>query len=125
MRIVQHSEIKEYVRYCREFAYSDNLGWGFSFECDVNGNLVEQCEKYGECIQKVKEGKMIDMGIKKYEWTYTEPAVGLCNYCNQEVVLHGFTNTCECGVDYDSSGNELAPRSQWGEETGECWFDII
>ena len=52
------------------------------------------------------------------------PAVGRCS-CGREVVLGGFTNSCECGRDYNSAGQELAPRSQWGEETGESLSDIL
>ena len=37
----------------------------------------------------------------------------------------GFTNTCLCGADYNMSGQRLAPRSQWGEETGETADDIL
>jgi hypothetical protein len=37
-----------------------------------------------------------------------------------------FTNTCErCGRDYDGQGDLLAPRSQWGEETGETYTEIM
>jgi len=67
----------------------------------------------------------IDRGVKKYEHRYATPAVGLCNHCNREVTLSNFTNTCECGADYNMSGQELAPRSQWGEETGESLDDIL
>ena len=43
-----------------------------------------------------------------------------------EVVCDNFTNTCEwCGADYNSFGQKLAPRSQWGEETGEHWSECI
>ena len=52
-------------------------------------------------------------------------AVGACNGCGSEVVLSGFTNTCDCGKDYNMSGQELAPREQWGEETGESVADIL
>lgn len=46
--------------------------------------------------------------------------------CGQEFYLDCFTNTCsECGADYNSSGQMLAPRSQWGEETGESVHDIL
>ena len=30
---------------------------------------------------------------------------------------------CTCGRDYSFDGSELAPRSQWGWETGENWTD--
>lgn len=45
--------------------------------------------------------------------------------CGQEVYCSGFTNTCECGADYNHAGQLLAPRSQWGEETGESVADIL
>lgn len=45
--------------------------------------------------------------------------------CGREVECSGFTSTCDCGLDYNGSGQQLAPREQWGEETGEHWTDII
>lgn len=46
--------------------------------------------------------------------------------CRRELDLHdGFLNTCDCGRDYNGSGQLLAPRSQWGEETGETLADIL
>lgn len=43
--------------------------------------------------------------------------------CGKMVECSSFTNTCHCGRDYNSSGTELAPRDQWGCETGEHWTD--
>jgi hypothetical protein len=44
--------------------------------------------------------------------------------CGDEVLCEDFTNTCDrCGADYNFNGSLLAPRSQWGEETGERWQD--
>jgi len=54
----------------------------------------------------------------------TQPAVGRCP-CGASVSLRGFTNTCGCGRDYNMSGQELAPREQWGEETNESVEDIL
>ena len=71
-------------------------------------------------IEIVKESEQIDGEFG----TYTEPAEGRC-VCGRIVVLAGFTCTCECGRDYNSAGQELAPRSQWGEETGETAADIM
>lgn len=52
-----------------------------------------------------------------------EPALGLC-VCGCEIQLANFTNTCPgCGKDYNFAGTELAPREQWGEETGEHWTE--
>ncbi len=56
----------------------------------------------------------------------TVPAVGECERCDNEVDLVGFTNTCNnCEADYNLDGQLLAPRSQWGEETGESLADIL
>lgn len=52
------------------------------------------------------------------------PRIGRC--CGQEIVLDSFTNTCDvCGADYNSAGQHLAPRENWGEETGEILSDIL
>lgn len=46
--------------------------------------------------------------------------------CGTEVFCTQFTNTCEtCHSDYGMSGDPLAPRSQWGEETGEQPSDCV
>lgn len=46
--------------------------------------------------------------------------------CGEEIECSRFTNTCyECRIDYNDSGDQLAPREHWGEETGESWTDIV
>ena len=46
--------------------------------------------------------------------------------CGEWLSCAGFTNTCDnCHTDYNMSGQELAPREQWGEETGESVADIL
>jgi hypothetical protein len=47
-----------------------------------------------------------------------------CNLFNIE--CYDFTNTCDhCGADYNFAGQRLAPREQWGEETGEHWSECV
>jgi hypothetical protein len=56
-----------------------------------------------------------------FEQVWREPASIVC--CGI-LSLSSFTNTCiSCGADYNSSGQRLAPRHMWGEETGEHWTD--
>lgn len=44
--------------------------------------------------------------------------------CGEELVCSHFTNTCDiCESDYNMTGEKLAPREYWGEETGEHWSD--
>jgi hypothetical protein len=45
--------------------------------------------------------------------------------CGLEIHCAGFTNTCACGRDYNWNGSRLAPRDQWGEDTGESLSDIL
>lgn len=44
--------------------------------------------------------------------------------CGEEVLCMYNTNTCDCGCEYNMSGQLLADRSQWGEETGESPVDV-
>ena len=51
-----------------------------------------------------------------------KPRVIVC--CGEELECEAFTNTCDhCGADYNFAGQLLAPREQWGEETGEHWSE--
>jgi len=53
-----------------------------------------------------------------------EPKVIEC--CGEELPCPNFTNTCpHCSADYNWAGQRLAPRSQWGEETGESVEEIL
>jgi hypothetical protein len=46
--------------------------------------------------------------------------------CGEWLLCAGFTNTCSsCGTDFNMGGQMLAPREQWGEETGESVADIL
>lgn len=66
-----------------------------------------------------------DEGVSENVHEYRQPAVGECQ-CGEHVHLTGFTNTCDkCSRDYNMSGQLLAGREQWGEETGESVSDIL
>ena len=129
MKILKRREHKEIVSYYRVFDYEDSPGSGFSFDCDALGQVFisnECAEKnYQSCLTgKVNGKKVVDQGIEKIANWHSDPAIGECQ-CGEQVVLWGFTNACECGRDYNSAGQELADRSQWGEETGESLSDIL
>lgn len=100
-------------------------GWGFRVN-DGGWAILDNPAKvrsFAKAIEEVTAGRMRSY-FSKREWAYREPAIGLCD-CGAEVYLEGFTCPCECGRDYNSSGQLLAPREQWGEETGEHWTDCI
>lgn len=70
--------------------------------------------------------KIVSQRVRDPETGRTvQHAVGECVRCRRHVTLAGFTNTCDCGADYNGSGDLLASREQWGEETGETVADIL
>lgn len=61
------------------------------------------------------EHKVLEYQQKQGGYTVVE-----CD-CGRHLSCYGFTTTCECGRDYNWNGSQLAPRSQWGYETGEVF----
>jgi len=132
MKIVSKRERIEYTSYQRVFDYADEPGSGFGFPCTAEGVIEsDMCDAAKENLAHCLTGiawngrKLIDRGIATHRATYIKEAVGVCCECGREVYLSGFTCSCECGADYNSSGQRLAPRPQWGEETGESAADLI
>lgn len=128
MQIISRRQQNLSITFTRYFEWRKERGAGFMFDCDEQGNLTDRSRNpdaernLKDCLSGGLD--LIDHGIQKWERVYTVPAVGRCT-CGERVHLDGFTNTCECGIDYSMSGHELAPRSQWGEETGESVSDIL
>ena len=55
------------------------------------------------------------------------PGLMVCGCGNvwEEGPTYGRDFSCDkCGADYNSGGQRLADRSQWGEETGEHPADV-
>lgn len=127
IEIIQHGGMERGRNYSRSFSTGD--GSGYSFPCSVNGTLEpftcpEAAASWVRCQQGVAAGCMTDKGILSWEYRTKWPTIGRCT-CGREVVLDRFTCSCDCGLDYNQSGQLLAPRSQWGEETGESLGDIL
>lgn len=129
LTVIEESKLIEGTYYEMCFWYADHKGtWGFSFECDKKGNLLpfknEDAEaNYHKCLTGDVNGHKVLPGvIRDTDYSYYTKTVAKC-HCGSKIVLANFTNTCDCGRDYNSSGQELAPREQWGEETGEHWSD--
>ncbi len=128
MKIIQHRRWIETVEYQLHFDSLKNPGCGFWIPADEKGNPINT-EHRPHAVAEFEEMKDDpDYGPPKFEirrWKNVEPRIGLCD-CGEEVELEGFTNTCErCGNDYNASGQLLAPREQWGEETGETAADLL
>jgi len=53
---------------------------------------------------------------------YKEPHIKKCDCGNIVALRDSFSNECtECGKSYNSAGQLLAPKSQWGGETGSIF----
>lgn len=118
---------KESIEYSMEYLRDKTSG--YSFPCDETGkvlNLTEEAEKnYRQCLTgKDYNGGALTASLRTHLSNWVEEAHGVCD-CGRDVLLIGFTNTCECGKDYNRDGQLLADRSQWGEETGEWLGDIL
>ena len=104
---------REYVE-SRKQLFKD-MGWG---EWSEEGDLGLQN------YLKVLETGEYKLEYYENEFSYRVPAEILC--CEEWMRLGKFTNTCTyCGADYNGSGQLLAARHYWGEETGEHWTDCV
>jgi len=130
MEIIEQGGWEEGVRYERQFQVAPYEGYfsnGFGFNCDEAGKLEPMADaakaNFDKCLANPKE--FIDLGVQGIPWRGKLSRIGRCD-CGCEVYLDGFTNTCDdCDADYNSSGQRLAPRECWGEETGESLGDIL
>ena len=136
--IIKNAWVETTTEYRREFERVDEsgeqTGSGASFPCDpVTGEPLfaelhpNAIENYYHYLKLVAEGKALDMGAVARKNSYQHPAVIECARCHSQVELDdAFLSTCgKCGADYNGSGQLLAPREQWGEETGESLADML
>lgn len=126
-KIISERQRIENVTYGLYFANLNVEGAGFSFDCDKDGNVdtasMNPCAlaNYNGCISGEYNVKLV--GVETYTSRYTQPAILKCD-CGEHVHLDSsWANECDgCGAEYNMSGQRLAPRSQWGEETGESFY---
>lgn len=122
------------VSFEMSFACEHDLSCGYGFPCNAKGEIytadlhpsakenLELCLNGGTEDQPIQPGYLVDMS-----YDYWENGTCRCDRCRSVVQLDdAFWNACDtCGADYDGKGNLLAPREQWGEETGETFADIV
>ncbi len=129
MDIIKEASRKLVTEYEHRFHNRTDSGSGYGFPCDRNGKLIESqmqeagLANYARCV-----GGLLDVvydGVQSWTYTSYDPAIGLCQ-CGRKVELaDAWLNVCGCGRDYNGSGQLLAPRSQWGEETNETLSDML
>ena len=118
------------VSYWRDFVFRHYEYAGYGFPCDADGNVEREAlpesarANFDRCLSR--DADVVDRGVRVEERRWIIPAAIRCRCGHGEVELGGFTNTCDrCGRDYNWNGDLLAPRDQWGEETGESVAEIL
>jgi hypothetical protein len=131
--IIRESEQREKIHYSINFdRVGHEGGWGLEFDCDSKGVIDVDAldsaalENLRECLTgEVNGWRVQSPRFNSWVQRYTIPALMRCE-CRHKLELYAFTNTCEkCGRDYDTGGSLLAPRSQWGDDTGESLGEIL
>ncbi len=124
MEIIRKFRRVTVIEYGLFYEDKEDLGSGYSFPCDENGNIlekemnVERQESLQKCL-KEKERRL--PVLQKYEHSYPLHAIGRCS-CGQEVELYCDANECNCGRLYNLFGQALAPYSQWKDDWNEVCY---
>lgn len=114
------------------FRLEDGCGSAFAFECDEHGHVFKErlpqlaLHNLNLCLKGEVDGYVVRRGvIRSHEQSYVEEGSGRCVCGRHVVITHSWANTCQgCGREYNGSGQLLADRSYWGEETGESVADM-
>jgi hypothetical protein len=119
---IRNRQRVEHEEFSLHFDSLDIPGAGFGFPCDKDGNVFydQLQEPARENLKRCLSG-LENVGpaqVERYAWTYIEPAAIRCEVCGSEVELDdAFASGCpKCGTEYNGCGQQLAPRSQWGDE---------
>jgi hypothetical protein len=125
--ITPHTRI-EHVEHTIDFEDSTCPGAGYSFPADKTG--IDFAELHDCAIDNLLSCyTRADISGPFYsarEWSYMQAAVYRCK-CGGEIVCESpYGNDCNrCNGEFNQSGQRLAPREFWGEETGESYSDIV
>jgi len=118
MKILEHSKTVHVECYQRSFYWSNDSNSGFGFYCDKDGTIITEeasenrIANYEKCLNGTYD--VIDEGVKDCSHSYFVHSIGECS-CGRQIELAHFTNDCECGLLYNSCGQQLAPRHMWEE----------
>lgn len=128
MKIIKHRTHGTNVFYQRMYGTLNPSSIYFSFNCDEQGHVDETklhssaVDNFNQCkngTKMVNGHKMEFLEVKRYEQDYVEPAEGICDVCERKVILDdAMTNTCDCGAEYNASGQRLEDRRLWDDTDG-------
>lgn len=130
-KIISEAVSKHIPHYEYGYEWKDCKGAGYSFPCTPEG-VIEISELHPDALitfEKCRSGEfeVIPLGVTVWYENASTHRIIECEKCRRHVELYdAFCTTCDhCGADYNGAGQRLAPRSQWGWETGETLGDIF
>lgn len=123
-KFISRRKSVETTVYRLNFSRIDDPGSGYIFDCDEAG-VVDRSKLLPAGVANLDaclRGDGVGRGrIQPVIMCYVHSAVIECD-CGMHLTLNSsWANECDCGLEYNGSGQMLAPRDQWGEETGEVF----
>jgi hypothetical protein len=129
--IIRPRRVRHEDEYCMVWDSLEYPGSGYSFPCDAAGVIDT------ESLNPAARENLMRLN---HDWRghYTAPslecrrhrivddAIIKCECCGHRIQLYStWANGCDhCHAEYNGSGQRLADRCQWGEETGETAADL-
>ena len=121
LKIIKERTPETIKEYYINFWYKDDPNAGFCFPATPQGNpdfssmSLEAQANYQACLT---DERLTESEFEAREYTYINPAVGLCS-CGKEVVLDSDYQgavRCECGKWYNLFGQELRDPRYWEDD---------
>ena len=124
LNIIKPRATIERVVYSLDFDRKDSADFGYSFDCDSTGKILDDSlDAYNHFIEdEYNEDEYFDGYVNKNEFTFTEAAEGICPHCGRTVILtddYLGTTSCECGQWYNLYGQELVKPQYWESDYEE------
>ncbi len=129
LKIIRERRPIKFKEYTIEYRYKDDPEAGSSFPATSQGDPdfsamgPEMRANYEACLT---DERLTEAEFTKHEWTYMNPAIGLCS-CGKEVVLEGGyegATQCECGKWYNLFGQSLIDPKYWYRDEDEYYSDM-
>ena len=129
LKIIKERTPETIKEYYINFWYKDDPNAGFCFpathqgEPDFSHMTPEAIANYKACLT---DERLTEAEFEPREYTYMNPAVGLCT-CGKEVVLEGGyegATQCECGRWYNLFGQSLIDPKYWYRDEDDYYSDM-
>ena len=129
LKIIKERTPEVIKEYYIEYRYKDDPEAGFCFPAtskgfpDFDRMGSEMLDNYNACLT---DERLTEPEFEPREWTYMNPAVGLCS-CGKEVILecdHSGAVQCECGRWYNLFGQSLIDPKYWYRDEDDYYSDM-